>query len=129
MRTIQGPGKFEGEPIYAPYVWAVSLNDGGDEQVGSIEEYGVVYILIRGGINVRELPEDIKKHAQMYGAEELTDEENEFIAKQVGFIIREDDQGFVSVEAFETEKELEEEWEEKEQEIEELSLEFEADDE
>lgn len=127
VRTIEGPGKFEGEPIWAPYVWAVSLSDGGDEQVGSVSEHGVCYILIRGGIDVRELPEDIKKQAEMYGAEELTDEENEFVAQQAGFIIREDDQGFVSVEAFETEEDLEAEWAEKEKEIEEMSLEFEDD--
>ena len=30
MRTIQSPGKFEGEPTYAPAFWNVVLDNGAD---------------------------------------------------------------------------------------------------
>lgn len=29
---IKGPGKFEGEPIYAPYYWECTLDGGADEE-------------------------------------------------------------------------------------------------
>lgn len=91
------PGKFEGGYVIDEVVYELSL-DGADEEVGDVIEEGVWYGLLESldGLDTSGFTEDEKK----------------FIAEQVGAIIREDSQGFVTVEYFDSHKELKKAWRE-----------------
>lgn len=97
-----GPGKFSLEIDAA--VYDASLEGGADEEIGDVETTGW-YGILRGAIDP---PAD------------ATPEEKAFLAAQAGAIISEDSQGFVSVEYYESETELEDAWSDIQDEIGEL---------
>ena len=73
--TITDLGKFEGEPMYAPYYWQQGLEGSWDE-----DENGV-YFFVLGQTDYDMFPQ---------------------LAGSYGLAIEESDQGFVSVTVFET---------------------------
>lgn len=91
------PGKFEGGYVIDESVYELML-DGPDEEVGDVFGKGMWYSLLESldGLDTSDFTED----------------EKEFIAEQVGAIISEDSQGFVTVEYFDSHKELEKAWRE-----------------
>lgn len=101
LRMVDTPGKFEGELWVSEYVYRLVLGGFSDATEGSCDEYGVVYDLVREPLDVSDVLET---------GESLTDEEEKFLRRKAGAIVREDDQGFVTVEYYETQEELDEAW-------------------
>lgn len=92
-----GPGKFEGSGEIGSLI-----NDlGTDEDLGDSETFGW-YGLLRDG-------ESILAQLLESGAE-VTEEEAENLRTSAGVILHEDSQGFVDVDYYDTEDELEEAW-------------------
>ncbi|MGI0150057.1 MAG: hypothetical protein ACREDF_11080 [Thermoplasmata archaeon] len=105
-----GPGKFD--TILDSYVFSLSL-DGADT-VGDVSEIGIVYSRIELGADaVKGIEREIEREKD----DPLTDEEHELVSGSFGAILTENDQGFVSVDYFETEKEYESDWKEIEEEV------------
>lgn len=50
---IVSPGKFEGEPVYAPYFWSLALEGGAVEDD------------IDGGLRVEVAPEDMREFPEL----------------------------------------------------------------
>jgi len=96
-----GPGKFN--TILDSLVYDLSLDGGPDEETGDVSETGTWYGLLRGSV---EISADVLSVA----GETLTDSEKAFLSRQLGAILSENDQGFVSVEYFESAEELELSW-------------------
>jgi hypothetical protein len=48
---IRSPGKFESEPVFAPYFWDVLMNGGADDDVDGIAVFAV------NADDIREFPE------------------------------------------------------------------------
>jgi len=83
--TIRSPGKFEGEPIYAPALWE-HVMDGTTDNVGSTETYSGVDIVLVEAEDRAEFPE-------LEGVYAVAMEES--------------DQGFVNTEEFASKEKLE----------------------
>lgn len=88
------PGKFEGGYLLNERVYEASKNRLDDE-AGSVE-VGAWYGRL-----------DSLEHVDKT---DLNDAEKTFLKEHVGAVIREDDQGFVSVHYFKTREELLDEW-------------------
>ena len=101
-----GPGKFS--TILDSYVYSVSLDGGADEECGSVDG-GTWYGLMRNGRTI------FRDHDPLL--ESLNEAEQEQLTASAGVIVSEDSQGFVSVEYFETEKDLDAAWAEVEAEV------------
>lgn len=102
-----GPGKFN--TILDAYVYDVSM-DGAEVECGSVDENGVWYGVMRHGHTIFKDGDP--------SLEELTPAERDLLMHCAGVILSENDQGFVSVEYFDTMEELDAAWAEIEQEIE-----------
>lgn len=109
-----GPGKFD--TILDSYVYGLSL-DGGAEDAGDVSEIGIVYSRIELG---PDAVKDIEEKLAQDKEEPLTPEERELLEQSFGAILTENDQGFVSVDYFETKKEYDKDWKEVEAEVEEM---------
>jgi hypothetical protein len=95
-----GPGKFS--TMLDSYVYSVSLDGGCDEEEGSISESGEWYGVMRNGRTI------FRDHDPML--ESLTPEEQEKLTSSAGVILREDSQGFVTVDYYDTDDSLELAW-------------------
>lgn len=98
MLRPYGPGKFN--TILDSIVYQLTL-DGCDEETGSVSETGIWYGLLQGSLKESLNPGESK---------ELNAEELAFLAHKAGAIVSEDDQGFVSVEYYESSEEMESAW-------------------
>jgi len=106
-------GKFD-FVVDALLYW-VSLDGGPDEELpGDVEGFGW-YGLMYGG---PDLLEAIKRVAEEQGYAPLEEDEEGYFLENAGFIITADSQGFVYVQAYETERELRDAWSELEEEYE-----------
>lgn len=97
-----GPGKFN--TILDSYVYQVSLDGGCDDELGSVSENGSWYGLMRHGRTI------FRDHDPML--ETLNAVEQEALTSAAGVIVYENSDGFVSVDYFDTEKELDSAWDE-----------------
>src|SRR5262245_13454359 len=95
-----GPGKFD--TVLDSYVYSVSLDGGCDSECGSVDETGRWCGLMRHGSTI------FRDHDPML--ETLNSEEQEKLTGCAGVILSEDSQGFVSVDYFETQAELDAAW-------------------
>lgn len=100
-----GPGKFN--TILDSVIYQMIGEGMGDESCGDVSEVGFAAEKI-------SLGRDAIKEAERISAEDdgLTDEEVDMIKDSVGAIMVENDQGFVTVDYYENEKEFEKDWEE-----------------
>jgi hypothetical protein len=95
-----GPGKFL--TILDSYVYSVSLDGGCDEEEGSVSECGEWYGVMRNGRTI------FRDHDPLL--ETLTPDEQEQLTSSAGVILREDSNGFVSVDYYGTAESLETAW-------------------
>ena len=98
-----GPGKFDS--IIDGYVYDTTL-DGCCEEAGDVSGPGWH---ARVPLGDGETLKQIHEHAAEQG-DQLTTEEEEQILNHAGAIVSENDQGFVGVSYYDTEKELEKAW-------------------
>lgn len=96
LRPYPHPGKFEGGLVIDEAVYGIGC---WDEEAGDVQENGRWYGLLRDGIE--EAQDD---------APELTEFEREYLRGVAGAIVSENDQGFVSVDYFDTAEALEATW-------------------
>jgi len=98
-----GPGKFDN--IIDSYVYALSGEGWTTEEVGDVGDFGWYGWFELG-------PEALKRTEEIAADERdrLDPEERELIRESYGVILSEDEQGFVSVDYFDTEKELKRRW-------------------
>jgi hypothetical protein len=95
-----GPGKFDSK--LDEYVYQASLDGGPDEELGSCQEIGIWYGLMKPGHTI------FRDNDPLY--EELTDTESSVLIDCAGVIISENSSGFVGVEYYETDEELQADW-------------------
>lgn len=107
-----GPGKYN--TILDSYVHGLSLDGWEDESAGGIDEVGIYYGRFQLG---SEAAEAIEADAGRQ-KDELTDEEKDRINNSFGAIISENDQGFVYIDYYDTEKAYDKAWEEVEESVE-----------
>ena len=43
---VKRPGRFEGEPLYAPYFWDQVMNGGGDETIEGEDDETIIDVFI-----------------------------------------------------------------------------------
>ena len=94
-----GPGKFS--TILDEYVYQVSLDGGCDEEIGSVDEGGW-FGLMRSGRTI------FRDHDPLL--ETLNEAEREKLTSCAGVILSEDSNGFVYVDYYETEADLDAAW-------------------
>ncbi|MEE4110649.1 MAG: hypothetical protein V2I24_14955 [Halieaceae bacterium] len=93
-----GLGKFEGQPRIAEFAHAMSMNGFLDNEIGSVESGGWYGISSGSVITEDRTKEDVAAIIADYAGFEPDPEELAFLEKaKGGFIISEDDQGFVTV--------------------------------
>jgi hypothetical protein len=97
-----GPGKFN--TIVDSYVYQVSCDGGCDDERGSVNENGEWFGLMRHGSTI------FRDHDPLL--ETLNEAEAEQIKSSAGVILREDSQGFVHVEYFNSADALDKAWQE-----------------
>lgn len=95
-----GPGKFS--TVLDSYVYSVTLEGGCDDEIGSVDENGVWYGLMRNGHTI------FKDHDPLL--EPLNSCEQDQLTSSAGVIVREDSQGFVGVDYYDTDEELTTAW-------------------
>jgi hypothetical protein len=95
-----GAGKFN--TILDSYVYEVSLQGGCDDDMGSVQEDGVWYGLMKNGHTI------FQDHDP--GMEKLNEDERKKLSECAGVIIREDSNGFVHVSYYETSADLDTAW-------------------
>jgi hypothetical protein len=95
-----GPGKFN--TILDSYVYSVSLEGGCDEEEGSVSECGEWYGIMRNGRTI------FRDHDPLL--ETLNTAEQERLTSSAGVILREDSQGFVTVDYYDPDESLELAW-------------------
>ena len=96
-----GLGKFD--TMLDSFLWTAALDGGPDEELGEVEGFGWY------GLMIGDLLEAAGRVAKEEG-DELTEEEREEMAATKAVIMSEDNQGFVSMDYFEDEKEAREKW-------------------
>jgi hypothetical protein len=101
-----GPGKFN--TILDSYVYSVSLDGGCDEETGDAN-YSGWYGLMRNGHTIFR---DHDPHL-----ESLNDDERDKLTSCAGVILREDSNGFVYVDYYNTNEDLDRAWSAIEQEF------------
>jgi hypothetical protein len=95
-----GPGKFS--TMLDSYVYSVSLDGGCDEESGDVSESGEWFGIMRNGRTI------FRDHDPML--ETLNTAEQDKLTSAAGVILREDSQGFVSVDYYQTADSLELAW-------------------
>ncbi len=95
-----GPGKFS--TILDAYVYSVSLDGGCDEELGDVSENGAWYGLMRHGRTI------FRDHDPML--ESLNETEQEQLTSSAGVIVTESSQGFVYVDYYDTDEDLNADW-------------------
>jgi hypothetical protein len=95
-----GPGKFN--TILDSYVYSVSLDGGCDEEEGNVSESGEWYGVMRHGRTIFRDPDPL--------LETLNTAEQDKLTSSAGVILREDSNGFVSVDYYDTDEALEVAW-------------------
>lgn len=108
-----GPGKFD--TILDSYVYALTLEGYGDDNLGDAQDFGFFEWLGLGLPGVDRISEIAEEKDDV-----LTDEEYDLVKNSAGAILSEDSQGFVHVDYFEHLDELKEAWEELEDEYDEF---------
>jgi hypothetical protein len=97
-----GPGKFE--TALDALVYGL-VGNGADEEAGEIETTGL-YTLLVGSFNVDGPMADFTPEQ----AREMTRDERIFLARQVGVIVLETSDGFVSVFWYDSQADLQDAW-------------------
>lgn len=109
-----GLGKFESGFLVDRWVYGLSLEEG--VVIGDVTEVGWAVVPVTLGPDaVKDVREEAKRQDDI-----VTPDEEAFISDMFGAMVVEDDQGFVDVEYFETEREWldkQEEWERAEEEF------------
>jgi hypothetical protein len=100
-----GPGKFD--TIVDSYVYDLINSGWGAESCGDVSEVGFYAESVDLGDD--EAVEAVEKVAKENG-DTLTEEEKELILESVGAIMVENDQGFVSIDYYDDEKEMDKDW-------------------
>lgn len=95
-----GPGKFS--TMLDAYVYDVSLDSGTDEECGDSSWAGRWYGLMRGGRSIFKNGDP--------ACEELTEEERNLLFDSAGVIVSESSDGFVDVDYYDTDTELDAAW-------------------
>lgn len=103
-----GPGKFNS--MVDSFLYAAIMDGWGGDEVGDVEGPGA-YTLMLG--NVLEAAE----HGAELSKDTLTQAERDEIKDDNGIIMREDDQGFVSVDYYDSEATAREAWKDVENEV------------
>jgi hypothetical protein len=106
IRSYPHPGKYQGGLIIDEVAHLITM-DGADDECGDVSEQGEWYGLLYGPI-IDPARGDVQEVAG-YGVD-LNSSEATFLAETAGCIVREDDQGFVSVEWYETPGDLDGAW-------------------
>jgi hypothetical protein len=102
-----GPGKFDS--MVDSFIFQAGL-DGLDEETGDVQGPGWFGLAVG---NILKMAEDGAKEQD----DELTPDERDELADTAAVILSESDQGFVSVEYFDTAAEAREKWKEIEEEV------------
>ncbi len=102
-----GPGKFN--TILDSVIYGMCGEGMGDESCGDVSEVGFAAEKISFGDGSIKEAERIVND---FGKGPLTDEERKMIEDSVGAIMVEGEQGFVTVDYYDNEEELEKDWEE-----------------
>jgi hypothetical protein len=100
-----GPGKFN--TILDSYIYAMIGEGMGAESCGDVSEVGFAAELIELGD--ADALKEVERIAKEEG-DELTQEEKDMILESAGAIMVENEQGFVSVDYYDTEKEMKKDW-------------------
>lgn len=103
-----GPGKFDS--MVDSFLYSATLEGWGDEETGDVEGPGA-YTLIVGSI--LEAAEAGAKNEN----ETLTEAERDELKDDRAVILREDSQGFVSVDYYESEADARHDWKEIEEDV------------
>lgn len=105
LRRYEHPGKFEGGLVIDELAYIISL-DGGCESI-SLSEWAVdCYTRVDGPITAHDVRGVLRDNPDLF----LTEDERKFLVHTAGAIVHEDNNGFVTVDWFDTKKELEEDW-------------------
>jgi hypothetical protein len=104
MRLVDGPGKFEGELLISERLHEFVEDNGVDEDMPLGDGMGWYGLIRAGSFGGRWYG------MLCLGGFELTEAESDFLADQVGAILHEDSDGFVSARYFETTREINKAW-------------------
>lgn len=118
-----GPGKFD--TILDSYVYAVSLDGGADEEMGDVGGFGWYGMM---GNDEGVLASAVIAEAKRAGEPLNKDETSFILSAKGGVIMTEDNQGFVGVAYFTSEKARRKRWKEIEEEYAEFEEEYESED-
>lgn len=107
LRPYPGPGKYEGGLAIDEWAHVMTMA-GCDDEAGDVAERGEWYGLMRGPFKADGPFADITPVAiAEYG---ITDDELAYLAAVAGCIVREDNQGFVSVAWYDDAATMERDW-------------------
>jgi len=109
VRKYPYPGKFEGERIYAPFLYQFAGYGYGDDFIGSVAEIGWCATLLEAPLVDDE---EIKKWNENNPDLALNEEEIQHLRNLAGVIIVEDDLGFAHIHEYENRDDLMRDWEE-----------------
>lgn len=103
-----GPGKYN--LIVDSYVHSTILEGMGDESCGDVSEVGFAADSVLLGSDSLDEIERIAAEDKSGLRGGLTDEERDLIKESYGAIVVENDQGFVTVDYYDTQKEFDKDW-------------------
>lgn len=109
VRRYPYPGKFEGEKIYAPFLYQFAGYGSGDDFVGSVAEIGWCATLLKAPL-VDE--NEVKRWNEENPDLELNEEEIQHLQNLAGVIIVEDDLGFAHFHEYTDHDTLMRDWDE-----------------
>ena len=105
LPLARSPGKFEGELRISEFVWDLSMQGYESAALGDVQDFGYYSLIPLGP----EAVDDVAKQAREANVE-LTPAERQFIHENAGAIAREDNNGFVYVQYFDSKKTLNRSW-------------------
>ena len=109
-----GPGKFN--TIVDSVIYGMVNSGMGNESIGDVSEIGFYAESILLGPDAVKDAEDEAKEFAPHTEGELTKEEKDLIRESYAAIMVENEQGFVSVDYYDTKKEYEDDWKQLEEE-------------